>query len=147
MPAVFDKLGIHFLYPENWTLDESEAAPGEDAVTLYSPAGSFWMVRVLPPQVDPGALVDQALATMRHEYPDLDAEATDDTFGACVVVGCEMNFYCLDLTSTAVVKSYRTPKATIIVLYQAEDRDLNNIGPVFEAITHSLMEGTIGKSV
>ena len=25
MPAVFDKLGIRFLYPENWTLDEQEA--------------------------------------------------------------------------------------------------------------------------
>ena len=28
MPAIFDKLGIQFLYPENWTLDEQEAMDG-----------------------------------------------------------------------------------------------------------------------
>lgn len=145
MPAVFDKLGIRFLYPENWTLDETEALSGEETVTVYSPAGSFWMVRILPRKVEPTTLVDQALQAMRKEYPELDAEPFDDLFGACDVVGCEMNFYYLDLTNTAVVKSYRTDEATIIVLYQGDDRELSGIAKVFEAMTQSLMESTIGK--
>jgi hypothetical protein len=146
MPAVFDKLGIRFVYPENWKLDESEAMSGEDTVTVYTPDGSFWMVRVLPPKLEPSMLVDKALETMRREYQDLDAEPFDDTFGDCDVVGCEMNFYCLDLTNTAVVKSYRTPQATIVVLHQAEDRELANLGKVFEAMTFSLMQATIGQA-
>lgn len=144
MPAVFDKLGIRFVYPENWRLDESEAMSGEDTVTVYTPDGSFWMVRVLPPGLDPALLVDKALETMRREYPDLDAEPFDDTFGESDVVGCEMNFYCLDLTNTAVVKSFQTPQATIVVMHQADDRALVELGQVFDAMTFSLMQATIG---
>ena len=39
MAAIFDKLGIRFQYPENWTLDESEALAGDQAVTVFSPGG------------------------------------------------------------------------------------------------------------
>lgn len=145
MPGVFDKLGIRFMYPENWELDESEALSGENTVTVYSPDGSFWMVRIWPRETDPTALVDQTLATMRREYQDLDAEPFDDTVADVDVVGCEMNFYCLDLTNTAIVRSYRTPSATIVVLHQADDRALDSIGPVFDAMTQSLLSATIGK--
>ena len=41
MPARFDKLGISFQYPENWTLDDSDALLGRKSVTVYSPGGRF----------------------------------------------------------------------------------------------------------
>lgn len=144
MPALFDKLGIRFAYPENWTLDESDALAGENSVTVYSPYGAFWLVRVLPARLDPLTLVEQTLATFRKEYTDLDAEPFDDVFGDCDVFGCEINFYYLDMTNTAIVKSYGTPEYTIVVLTQADDRDLAVVGKVFEAMTFSLMQFTIG---
>ena len=39
MPAVYDKLGIRFNYPENWRLDESEALEGAATVTVYTTLG------------------------------------------------------------------------------------------------------------
>ncbi len=39
MPRVYDKLGIRFLYPDNWTLDEDEAIQGNRSVTALSPGG------------------------------------------------------------------------------------------------------------
>ena len=37
MPAVYEKMGIRFMYPDNWTLDEEEALHGNQSVSVYSP--------------------------------------------------------------------------------------------------------------
>ena len=39
MPATYDKMGIRFLYPENWTLDEEDAVQGCKSVSVNSPKG------------------------------------------------------------------------------------------------------------
>ena len=41
MPARFDSLGISFQYPDNWTLDDSDARLGRKSVTVYGPEGPF----------------------------------------------------------------------------------------------------------
>ena len=48
MPAQFDSLGISFQYPENWTLDDSDALLGRKSITVYSPGGAFWAVVIIP---------------------------------------------------------------------------------------------------
>ncbi len=75
---------------------------------------------------------------MRQEYDELDAEPLDELVGDQEIVGCEMNFYCLDLTNTAVARSFSTPDATYLLFCQADDRELAEVGPVFEAMTLSL---------
>lgn len=138
MPAVYEKLGIHFQYPENWTLDESEALEGEKSVSVYSPGGAFWSVIIHPPTLDPRALAEAALDTMRQVYDELDAEPIEETIAGRELVGCDMNFYCLDLTNTAQVRSFRRPEGTYLVMCQADDREFAEVEPVFRAITLSL---------
>ncbi|HET6882805.1 MAG TPA: hypothetical protein VFI31_21740 [Pirellulales bacterium] len=140
MPAFYDKLGIKFQYPKNWTLDEGEALEGEQSVSVYSPGGAFWSVVVRPPSQAPQELVDAALATMKQVYDELDAEPVEETIGDVELVGCDINFYCLDLTNTAVVRSGRTPRATLLVLWQADDRELAEVEAVFQAMTRSLLQ-------
>ena len=139
MPAVFDKLGIRFLYPENWKLDESDALAGNQIVSVYSPGGSFWSVMIHPPGIAPEKLAATALAAMRQQYDDLDAEEVRETVGGRDLIGYDLNFYCLDLTNTAMVRSYATPEGAYVVLYQADDREFAEIEPVFRAITLSLL--------
>ncbi len=139
MPAVFDKLGIRFLYPENWTLDEQEALAGENAVTVYSPEGGFWSVMLHPLSVDPSDLTLAALNAMKAEFTDFEAEPAHETVEGFELAGFDMNFYCLDLTNTALVRGLRLADATCIILYQAEDRDFATVEPVFRAITISLL--------
>lgn len=139
MPAYYDKLGIKFQYPENWTLDEGEALEGKQSVSVYSPSGAFWSVMVHPPSQAPEDLVDAALRTMKQEYDELDAEAVEEAIGDLEWIGCDINFYCLDLTNTAVVRSARTPRATVLVLWQATDVELEEVQAVFQAITSSLL--------
>ena len=139
MAAVFDKLGIRFQYPENWHLDESEALDGNQVATVYAPGGSFWSVMIHPATASPSTLAATALKAMRQQYDDLDAEEVRETVAGQELVGYDMNFYCLDLTNTAIVRSYRTPSAAYVVFCQADDRELAEVEAVFRAITTSLL--------
>jgi hypothetical protein len=131
-------LGIRFLFPDNWTLDESEVLEGNNTVSVYSPLGAFWSITLHPPGVDPAQVVAAAVAAMRQVYDELDEEPADETFAGREMVGSEMNFYCLDLTNTAVARSFGTPEATYLVFCQSDDREYAEVAPVFEAITRSL---------
>ena len=139
MAAIFDKLGIRFLYPENWTLDQSEALAGNQVVTVYSPGGSFWSIMINPADMTPGKLAATALKAMHQQYDELDAEEVQETVAGHDLVGYDMNFYCLDLTNTAQVRSYRTPRAAYVIFCQADDREFAEVEEVFRAITISLL--------
>jgi hypothetical protein len=139
MPATYEKLGIKFQYPENWALDEGEAMEGEKSVSVYSPGGAFWSVMIHPRWQTPEELVDAALRTMKQVYDELDAEVVEETIGQVELVGCDMNFYCLDLTNTAAVRSGRKDDATLVIFWQSDDRELADVEAVFRAITLSLL--------
>jgi hypothetical protein len=141
MPAQFQKLGIRFTYPENWTLDESEALEGAPSVTVYSPGGSFWSISLHGPETKLGTLVKSAVKALRDTYQDLDFEEAVETVAGHQLFGADVYFYCLDLTNTALVRAYTVPQHNGLILCQAEDREYAAIEPVFRAMTHSLLAG------
>ena len=143
MTATYDKLGIHFEYPENWQLDEEEARSTGNTVTVYTPTGGFWSISIQPGEADPQKLVDDALETMRAEYADMDVEPLTEVIEGWPAVGYDMNFYCLDLTNTAQVRSMQTPYGTFVIMAQAEDRDFQQLAPVFNAMTVSLLRKSL----
>jgi hypothetical protein len=139
MPAVFDKLGIRFLYPDNWTLDEADALGGNQAITVYSPGGAFWSITLFPETADPAELAATALRTLQAEYPDSEAEPVSDEIAGQTIRGYDVNFFYLDFTNTAVIRAFRTQSATGLLLCQAEDREYESLAAVFRAITTSLL--------
>lgn len=143
MPSQFSSLGISFLYPENWTLDEERTARGRGAVTIYSPGGAFFSVSVYPRGSDPIALAKQAVEAVREEYTEVDVEEAQETVSGRDLVGYDLNFFCMDLTTTAKVRCLRGQRATYVVFCQAEDRDFERLANVFQAITVSLL-GNLG---
>lgn len=138
MPAVFDKLGIRFLYPDNWTLDEQEAISGNRSVTVYSPGGAFWSITVYGPEVDPSELASEALRSLKSDYEGAEADPASDEIAGQTLKGYDLNFFYLDLTSTALIRAFRWAGLTCLVLCQAEDHEFETTGPVFRAITTSL---------
>lgn len=140
MPAKFEKLGITFQYPDNWTLEE-EAQVGRGSVTVYSPGGAFWSVTVHPQEFDPGDLARAAADAIREEYKEVETQEAAETVTGYRMVGYDLNFYCLDLITTACVRSLRTGRATYTLFCQAEDRDFDELDAVFRAITASLLGG------
>lgn len=139
MPQLFKKLGIHFQYPDNWTIDEQEALEGNRAVTVFSPEGGFWSVTVHPTLANLPELLEAAVVAMREVYPQLDSEAVEDEIDGQVLDGYDMNFYCLDLTNSACVRGFRTTDAALVIFCQAEDREFERIQPIFRAMTTSLL--------
>jgi hypothetical protein len=140
MPAVFDKLGIRFQYPDNWTLDETEALEGNETVTVYSPGGAFWSIVIHPRGQSPAVLAEAAVKALRQEYEGIESEPVEETIAGQRIEGFDLNFFYLDLTSTAQVRSFGTDEATYLLLCQAEDREFAEIGPVFRAMTRSLLK-------
>jgi hypothetical protein len=141
MPALFDRFGVKFQYPENWQLDEEDAIQGGQSVTVYSPGGAFWTLVIHPRTADPARLAKAAVDAMRQEYEELEAEAVCEKLAGRETVGYDLNFYYLDLINTAAVRSLQTNRRTYTIFYQAEDREFAKVEQVFLAIATSLIDG------
>ena len=137
----FQRLGIDFSYPDSWSVDTEDAREGATAVTVYAPDGGFWSVSGHAPGGRPMALAQAVVDQMRGEYRDLDVEAAATDVGGRSLRGFDMNFYCLDLTNTAQVRTLATPAAVWLLFCQAEDREWDRIAPVFAAMTESFVRG------
>jgi hypothetical protein len=141
MPAKCDLPGLSFQYPDNWTLDQDDAPHGCDSVTVYSPGGAFWSVSRHAGSAEPSQLAQAAVEAMQAEYDSLESERTEETVAEHHLIGYDLAFYCMDLTSTAGVRAVRINDSTYTVFFQAEDREMVRVGPVFQAITTSLFSG------
>lgn len=139
MPCEFKGMGISFLYPDNWDLDEEETDGRHGSVTIYSPSGAFVSIGVHPRIIKPMDLAKGAVDGILEEYSEVDVEEAQQTISERELVGYDLNFFCMDLTSTATVRCLRTQEATYSVFCQAEDNEFERLARVFEAITASLL--------
>jgi hypothetical protein len=135
----FNQFGLEFDYPENWFVDTEHSGGRRAAVTVYSPEGGFWSVSAHAPGDDPEKLSAAVVQQMRQEYQDLDSEPETDSVGGRALSGFDLNFYCLDLTNTAKVRTLETPTAIYLFFCQAEDREWDRISSVFAAMTASFI--------
>jgi hypothetical protein len=144
MPAKYDRYGLSFQYPENWTLDEEEMEelPEENhSATVYSPGGAFWTVTVHPRHSDPAKLAKAAVKAMKEEYEGVEVEDAREICLDRELVGHDFNFIYLDLINTAQFRGLQNSKATYTIFCQAEDREFAVIQKVFQAMTVSLLSG------
>ena len=140
----FDRLGLAFDYPDNWSVDTDDSSGRFATVTVYAPGGGFWSVSGHAPGGDTRELAAAVVAQMKDEYRDLDAEEASDEIGGRQLAGFDMNFYCLALTNTAQVRTLETPDALYLIFCQAEDREWDEIAPVFAAMTTSFVASSGG---
>ena len=139
MPARFNRLGISFQYPDNWTLDDADAMLGRHTVTVYSPGGAFWSVAINSDSAEPDNLLVAAIEAMKQEYEGLEAKMARETVAGHELLGCNLAFCCLDLTNTAWIRSLRIAQTTYMIFCQAEDREFEQVESVFKAMTTSLL--------
>lgn len=139
MPAQYRTPGIRFEYPENWTLEEDRPAQGRASVTVYSPGGAFWSVALYPRDASPAKLAEAAVQAMKDEYEELEVEEAREMAAGHELIGYDLGFFFLDLTSTARIRAIRTRYGTYSVFCQGEDRDFERVEAVFRAMTTSLL--------
>ena len=123
MIAIFDELGIRFEYPGDWELDVAEE-DGRASVTVQAPSGlAFAMVTIDGDRPAPAEMADEALAAMRDEYPALEAAPALETIDGHKAIGHDVEFISLDVPNSCAIRSFRTPRRTVLVFAQWSDLD------------------------
>jgi hypothetical protein len=141
MTAVYDKLGLKFLYPENWTLIDESDSQNPHAITLETPdGGCSWAVHVYGVDADRDMVLKETLATLQETYEDLEVTALEDELGPCSASGVEALFYCLDFLIRAKLLVVKTRENLLLFWFQAEDREFDKQDAVFKAMAISLLQ-------
>lgn len=145
MPAQYNRAGIQFEYPENWQLTDDQFADSAHYVSLESPGGGYWSLQVFPRWVDPEAASDEVRKTLLEEYESLESVEAKEQIDDIEATGYDMHFYCLDFVVACKTRSFYAGGKTFVVVYQAEDRDFDQLEPVFQAMMISLLRrSTLG---
>lgn len=140
MVATYDKLGIRFLYPENWTVQDEQLKAWPRSVSLQNPNGAYWELQIYPAKTSPTQLVEQALTAMQQIYEDLEAEAVAEQLWQVPARGYDLLFFCLDFLVKCRIRGFHAGSHTCLLTCQAESREFDLQQPVFHAMTKSLLE-------
>ena len=134
----FDRDGVSFRYPANWSAEADEAGDGGWAVTVSSPQTAFVLVALRPDARDPADLADQTLDALRAEYKELDAENRAETVAGQLAIGHDIDFLTLDTPITCRTRCLETPAGPLLVMCQASEYDRDANDPVLRAVVASL---------
>jgi hypothetical protein len=137
MPAEFHEGGIRLQYPENWTLAKE---PTEDGWTLMiqSPETAFLLLTLREDNPGPEVLVETALAALREDYQELEADSAVDSLAGQPAIGHDIRFFSLDLTNTCWTRSIETVQGTILLMCQFNDLESEINQEVLRAMCASL---------
>lgn len=142
--AEYNKGNVYFAYPYNWTIQESEPDDKIRMISVDSPEGSFWSLVIYPKETDPDLAAKEVLRLMNEEYKDCESSEAHRIIGERFLTGYEINFFYLDLTSTALVLGFEEGDQTYVVYWQTCDRmaltnEKLSQEDVFEAITYTFL--------
>jgi hypothetical protein len=137
MIGLFEEDGIRFRYPENWKLEREDTDSGW-TVCLQSPSTAFLLLSFDETMPSTDAVMATTVEALRSDYPDLEVDDRVETVAGQMAVGGDMQFTSLDLTTTCWARSFYTNDATVLLMWQAADLDLEDSEPVLRAICASL---------
>jgi hypothetical protein len=137
MPLVFQADGIRFQYPDSWRLTREDAKTGW-TVSVESPETAFFMLAFDDQMPEVGLVVQTVLDALRADYPELEAEDAVESIAGQPALGHDIRFFSLDLTNTCRTRSFYSDAGTILVMWQTNDLELDDVEPVFRAICASL---------
>ena len=139
MTAVFEQNGIRIQYPENWTLQESEGFGDAVEVQIAAPSGAFWSLVSIQSDVDAEQLMLELLESIDEQYESAEWTRKTEQLGGYQAFGFDTYFYCLDLLVSNQMRLIECDGQRLLVIYQAENRDFDQMELVFGAITVSML--------
>jgi len=140
MAGTFEDCGIRFDYPDDWEVEVTN----EESVTtvaLHSPSGlAFALVSLDNSRPLPKDVADQALATMREEYPELDSTEAHEVIRGHRAVGHDVEFISLDVANSCAIRCFRTQRRTVLLFGQWSDLEGGQTDSLLAAVRCSLVE-------
>ena len=138
MPSeIYAKHGIQFEYPREWEVNEQQR-PGELSITVSSPETAFWNLILFCDRPDPELILETVIETFEDEYDELDVYRVQSKVCGQEALSRDIEFVCLELLNTARIRIFQTDAATVLVLCQANDSELEFSDPLFNRIAESL---------
>ena len=137
MAAQFDRDGVRFLYPENWTLEGEDTDTGW-TVSVQSPDTAFLVIALDQNMPDTETMARTALNALEEEYKDLESEEALESIAGQPAIGHDVRFFSFDLTNSCAIRSFYSSRGTILLMWQANDLELAHNEPVLRAITASM---------
>jgi hypothetical protein len=121
MTEIYDDRGIRFEYPGDWELEVTDDGP-LTTVAVQAPGGlAFALVTVDDSCPAPEDMANQALEAVRDDYPGLDALPALETINGHRAIGHDVEFFSLDMPNYCTIRSFRTPRRTVLILGQWSD--------------------------
>ena len=143
--SIFDDLGVRFEYPFDWEMEVVDDDGPRPTITVQAPDGlAFAMVTLDEDRPAPAQLADEALDAMRSEYPELEAVPAMETIDGHKAVGHDVEFFSLDLTNGCAIRSFRTPRRTVLILGQWSDIEGDEIESQVRVVRKSFEETDAG---
>ncbi len=140
MTATYQKLGLQFLYPENWKLTDETNSDLPCSISLETPTGdALWSMHIFSIESDPDEILKETLTTLQETYLDLEVSPIDSAFEPFPGTGFEALFYCLDFLIRVRLQVVSTDDYQLLFWFQAEDREFDKQEPVFQAMTISVL--------
>ena len=140
----YSDLGVKFLYPRNWFVRTETLDKGTYRITVDTPEGSFWVLSIYPKGVDLDAAAKEAVNTLSAEYDQLEKSEVKKYVADYELSGYEVDFFYLDLTSTATALKFEDERRGYVIYWQTcdslidSDEELSRLD-VFNAMTHTLV--------
>jgi hypothetical protein len=137
---IYEDHGVRFEYPSDWAVEVTDDG-SEATVAAQEPSGlAFVLVTTDDSRPDPADVSEVALKAMREEYPDLDAVTVLETIGEHSVTGHDVEFFALDIANSASIRSFSTPRRTVLFFGQWTELGDNNLADVVRSMFGSLEE-------
>ena len=134
----FERDGIRFQYPENWTLETDVDADGGWSVSVQSPETAFLLMTLRRDADNAAELADQTLDALKVEYKELDEANAVGTFAGQVAIGHDIDFLTLDIAVTCWTRCVQTLAGPLLVMCQVSEYERDRNEPVLRAICASL---------
>jgi hypothetical protein len=133
----FQAHGVRFSYPADWRLRE-EHAENSTSIDLAGPATATCSVVLLHDCPEPEPVVEAVVEAFQDEYDGIDRFQIDRTIARESAIGCDLDFFYLDLCNSASVRAFRTSRFTALLMCQAGGRDFPVAKEAFEQICETI---------
>ncbi|MFM7151907.1 MAG: hypothetical protein ACKO23_18935 [Gemmataceae bacterium] len=137
MNQSFNADGLTLEYPDTWKLVKEDGEEGW-TVTIQSPGAAFAMIQLDRNLPDPQQMVEEAMATLKADYPQLDAESAIETLGGEMAIGDDYEFLSLDMVNSGWTRSFYALAGTVFLLCQYSDAEEDDYLPSLQAICKSI---------
>ncbi len=136
----YDNHGVRFDYPASWEVEVTE--DGEVvSVAVSIPDGlGFVVITTDTACPDPALASAEALEALREEYPNLDSNQVMEVINGQTTIGHDVEFFTLDMTNSAKIRCFRTPRRTVLCFGQWSDLGREETGDQIRDILHSIEE-------